>query len=64
MKARTMGGRQGKGRKQLLQVLFLLLTAGLLLTGCGEKAAPVAAQVKRPIRKRCIDRNACLHPGG
>lgn len=49
MKARTMGRRQGKGRKQLLQVLFLLLVAGLLLTGCGEKAAPVAAQVKRPI---------------
>lgn len=49
MKARTMGGRQGRGRKRLLQVLFLLLTAGLLLAGCGEKAAPVAAQVKRPI---------------
>jgi len=40
MKARTMGRRQ---------VLFLLLVAGLLLTGCGEKAAPVAAPVKRPI---------------
>ncbi len=49
MKARTMSGRQGRGRKRLLQVLFPLLTAGLLLTGCGEKAAPVAAQVKRPI---------------
>ena len=48
MKARTMGRRQEKGRKQLLQDLFLLLVAGLLLTGCGEKVAPVAAQVKRP----------------
>lgn len=49
MKARTMGRRQEKGRRQLLRVLFPLLAAGLLLTGCGEKAAPVAAQVKRPI---------------
>ncbi len=48
MKTQTTGRRQEKGRKQLLQVLFLLLVAGLLLTGCGEKAAPVAAQVKRP----------------
>ncbi len=49
MKARTMGRRQEKGRRQLLRVLFPLLAAGLLLTGCGEKAAPVAAQVKRSI---------------
>jgi len=48
MKARTMGRRQEKGRKQLLQVLFSLLAAGLLLAGCGEKGAPIAAQVKRP----------------
>jgi RND family efflux transporter MFP subunit len=49
MKERTMDRRQEKGRKQLLQALFLLMVAGLLLTGCGEKDAPVAAQVKRPI---------------
>jgi RND family efflux transporter MFP subunit len=48
MKARTLGRRQEKGRRRLLHVLFLLLAAGLLLTGCGEKAAPVAAPVKRP----------------
>lgn len=48
MKARTMGRRQEKGGMPLRQVLFLLPVAGFLLTGCGEKAAPVAAQVKRP----------------
>jgi RND family efflux transporter MFP subunit len=47
MKARRMGERQENGRKQLLQILVFLLVAGFLLTGCGEKAAPVA-QVKRP----------------
>jgi len=40
MKVRTMGR---------LQILLLPLVAALLLTGCGEKAAPVAVQVKRPI---------------
>jgi RND family efflux transporter MFP subunit len=49
MKTQTTGRQQEKGRKQFRQVLFLLLIAALLLAGCGEKAATVAAQVKRPI---------------
>ncbi|MHB8830020.1 MAG: efflux RND transporter periplasmic adaptor subunit [Syntrophales bacterium] len=49
MKARTMGSQQKKGGMSLLRGLVLLLAAALPLTGCGEKTAPVAAQVKRPI---------------
>lgn len=49
MKARTMGSHRKNGRRPLLQALLLLLAAALLLVGCGEKKAPDAAQVKRPL---------------
>ncbi|MCX5821420.1 MAG: efflux RND transporter periplasmic adaptor subunit [Deltaproteobacteria bacterium] len=40
--------RQIRKKGKQLPLFFLLLTAGLFLTGCGEKAAPGDAQVKRP----------------
>jgi RND family efflux transporter MFP subunit len=47
MKGKITCRRHKKGK--LPQVLFILLSAGLLLVGCGEKIAPGTAPVKRPL---------------
>ena len=48
MNANTGGYRDREtGKRRILSVLVLLLAAGVLLLGCGDKVTPGAAQVKR-----------------